>query len=162
MVALDLAQKEKFSYADRGKRLGMSASEVHAAVRRLGEARLLDPETKAIRRKPLLEFLVHGVPYAFAVAPREMTRGVPTAWAAPVMEGILFDEENPPVWPDPEGSVRGQALRPLYRSVPQVAKDDPKLYGLLALVDALRIGRVRERKLAAEELDKRLNAHGVA
>lgn len=139
----------------------MSASEVHAAVRRLGEARLLDPETKAIRRKPLLEFLVHGVPYAFAVAPREMTRGVPTAWAAPVMEGISFDQENPPVWPDPEGAVRGQALRPLYRSVPQVAKDDPKLYGLLALVDALRIGRARERKLAAEELDKRLNGYGI-
>ena len=37
------------SYADLGRELGMSASEVHAAVVRLGEARLIDPETKEIR-----------------------------------------------------------------------------------------------------------------
>ena len=42
------------SYADLGQELGMSASEVHAAVRRLGEANLVDPETKEIRREHCL------------------------------------------------------------------------------------------------------------
>ena len=64
VVALKLclgANKE--SYATIGESLGMSASEVQA-VRRLGEARLIDPETKEIRREALRIFLLHGVPYS--------------------------------------------------------------------------------------------------
>jgi hypothetical protein len=40
--------------------------------------------------------------------------------------------------------------------VPDAARSDPKLYELLALVDAIRVGRARERKLAESELEKRL------
>jgi hypothetical protein len=54
------------------------------------------------------------------------------------------------------GAVRGQAIAPLYRSVPQAASNDPELYALLSLIDALRVGRVREQRLAASELEKRL------
>jgi hypothetical protein len=60
------------------------------------------------------------------------------------------------VWPDPQGVVRGQAIAPLYRSVPQAAKNDPELYALLSLIDALRVGRVREQRLAVSELENRL------
>jgi hypothetical protein len=60
------------------------------------------------------------------------------------------------IWPDPEGIVRGQAIAPLYRSVPQAAKNDPKLYALLSLIDAIRVGRVREQRLAIGELEKRI------
>jgi hypothetical protein len=35
---------------------------------------------------------------------------------------------------------------------------DDKLYELLALVDAIRDGRAREREIAARELKKRLGA----
>ncbi|MEG3936481.1 hypothetical protein QT990_35470 [Microcoleus sp. T3_B1] len=62
------------------------------------------------------------------------------------------------VWPDPQGVVRGQAIAPLYRSVPQAASNDPKLYALLSLIDAIRVGRVREQRLAASELEKRIVA----
>ena len=149
------------SYASLGEALGMSASEVHAAVRRLGEARLLDPETKEIRRSALRNFLVHGVPYAFPVALQEITRGMPTAWAAPAMGALKKDQSQlPPVWPDPEGKVQGQAVAPLYRSVPNAARKNPDLYALLAYVDALRIGRARERKFAEEQLTERVG-HGA-
>ncbi|MEG4446282.1 hypothetical protein QUB47_34895, partial [Microcoleus sp. AT9_B5] len=57
------------------------------------------------------------------------------------------------VWPDPQGVVRGQAIAPLYRSVPQAASNDPELYALLSLIDAIRVGRVREQRLAASELE---------
>ena len=69
---------------------------------------------------------------------------------------IQADGELPPVWPDPEGTVRGEELRPLYRSAPAAARRDPALYELLALVDAVRAGRPRERKLAVAELEARL------
>ena len=144
------------SFADLGASLGISASEAHAAVRRLVEARLWNSDLKRLNRQALLAFLVHGVPYAFPAALKETTRGVPTGWAAPVFAGRIVANEPPPVWPDPQGEVRGQAVQPLYPSVVQAAKLDPKLYDLLALVDALRLGRARERKIAEQELEKRL------
>lgn len=151
-----------FSYAGMGKALGMSASEVHAAVRRLVEARLVDPETKQVRRQALRNFLVHGVPYAFPADPKELTRGMPTAWAAPAMsDKISSSDQVPPVWPDPEGRVQGASIQPLYPSVPGAARRDPELYRLLALVDALRIGRARERAFAEKEIGQHLNSHAA-
>jgi hypothetical protein len=46
----------------------------------------------------------------------------------------------------------------LHRTVTKVALADPKLYELLALVDAIREGRVRERELAVKELTRRIDA----
>ena len=83
LVALKLCIEGAMqSYADLGQELGMSASEVHAAIRRLADARLVDPETRDVRREALRNFLVHGVPHAFPASPKEVTRGMPTAWAA--------------------------------------------------------------------------------
>lgn len=153
----------ELSYAELGRDLGMSASEVHAAVRRLVEARLLDPETKQVRLEAFRNFLVHGVPYAFPVQPKAVTRGLPTAWAAPAMAGKFeATDQIAPVWPDPEGKVQGAAIRPLYASVPGAARRDPKLYRLLALVDALRIGRARERAFAEKEIGESLNSDAPA
>lgn len=143
-------------YEKLGKELGMSASEVHAGVRRLVEARLLDPETKKVRHKDIRNFLVYGVPYAFAASPKGIARGIPTAWAAsPISDKISSDGQAPPVWPSPDGKVQGVAVQPLYPSVPGAAQRDPELYHLLALVDALRMGRARERALAEKEIDQR-------
>ncbi|MEJ1973089.1 MAG: hypothetical protein WDM96_11715 [Lacunisphaera sp.] len=61
-----------------------------------------------------------------------------------------------------EGRVQGAAVQPLYGSVPGAARRDPELYHLLALVDALRIGRARERALAEKEIGERLNLHAIA
>jgi hypothetical protein len=164
MVALKLSLgAERKTYADLGRDLGMSASHVHAAVCRLAEARLLDPETNEIRRESLLTFLVHGVPFAFPAREKEVTRGMPTAWAAPAMAGkFSHSHQLPPVWPDPDGSVQGAAVEPLYASAPGAARRDPALYDLLALADALRIGRARERKMAEEEISRRFDVHATA
>ena len=129
-------------------------------VRRLVEARLLDPETRRVRGEALRNFLVHGVPYAFTASPKEITRGMPTAWAAPAMSGkFSTSDQLPPVWPDPNGKVQGAAVQPLYPSVPGAAGRDPALYDLLALVDALRIGRARERGIAEKEITESLSTN---
>ena len=109
-------------------------------------------------KSALEEFLIHGLKYVFPAEPGPLSRGVPTAHsAAPLSKKIISNE--PYVWPDADGDVRGQAIEPLYPSAPQAAKKDAKLYELLTLVDALRVGRVREQKLAAQELIKRINAN---
>ena len=66
----------------------------------------------------------------------------------------------PPVWPDPDGEVRGESLAPLHKSVPYAAKNDAQLYALLALVDAIRGGSARERDAARKELERRLSRYG--
>ena len=44
-----------------------------------------------------------------------------------------------------------------YSSVPAACRVDPKLYELLALVDAIRDGRARERKIAIKEVQSRIS-----
>ena len=68
----------------------------------------------------------------------------------------MGQQEAVPVWPSADGTVRGLAFSPLYRSAPQAAGRDEILYELLALVDALRAGRARERELAGKEIERRL------
>jgi hypothetical protein len=135
----------------------LSPSQVHAALKRLERARLADTRSG----RPILcsveEFLIHAVKYVFPAQRGETTRGVPTAYAAPPLNAqIVGSGEQPPVWPDPEGEVRGVGFEPLCKSVPKAARKDPVLYELLALVDALRDGRARERRMAERKLSARL------
>lgn len=151
-------QKPFPTYAHLAFDLDMGEGEVYRGIQRVTEARLFDSE----RRKPLTEnlreFVLYGVPYVYPARRGEPTRGLPTSYAAsPLAEMIVFDADSIPVWPDAEGSTRGYALEPLYRSVPVAARRDPELYELLALVDALREGRARERALAKDELSRRLS-----
>ena len=152
-----LVSDEGMSYSALAYQLSMSPSEVHAAVKRAGAAGLIDVPSKEVKRKPLLEFLVHGVKYAFPVVRGPVTRGLSTSHAAPPLAKLLSSEDDvPPVWPCPDGTVRGQEFKPLYKTVPSAARADDNLYELLALVDAVRGGKARERKLAAEELSRRI------
>lgn len=137
--------------------LGLSKAEVHNCAKRVRNARLLPHDSWNPLRKNLLEFLVHGVKYVFPARHGSATIGMPTAYAAaPLKAQIAANDTHQPVWPDPEGSARGQALYPLYPSVPQAARRDTALYELLALLDAIRIGNVREQQLAAMLLEARL------
>lgn len=164
VVALKLASiggRGGIAYAALAKDLGMSASEVHAAVRRLAEARLANDEGGEIRLGLLRNFLMHGVPYAFPAREKEVTRGIPTGWAAPVMaKAVQAGDQLPPVWPDPNGTTQGVAVRPLYASAPRAAERDDRLYALLALVDVFRLGRARERAIAERQLNELLPSHG--
>lgn len=133
--------------------LTLSPSQVHASLKRLERSRLIDPQTGRPPLRAVEEFLIHGVKYAFPARRGEATRGVPTAHAtAPLSLQIAESGDLPPVWPDAEGEVRGTTLEPLHKAVPAAAKKDPVLHELLALVDALRDGRVREQQIAAREL----------
>lgn len=159
LILLKLVAVEglNWSYAVLASELFMSVSEVHGGIKRATTARLLDAHGNAPRRAALEEFLIHGVKYAFPPDRGEITRGMPTGYAAPCLSNKLFQsEELPPVWPDPEGRVKGYSFLPLYKSVPKAAARDEKLYELLALLDAIRDGRARERDFAAKSIHSHL------
>jgi hypothetical protein len=50
----------------------------------------------------------------------------------------------------------GQAVDPLFKSVPEAALKDDRLYEYLALVDAVRLGNQREVGLATDYLKSRI------
>lgn len=156
-VALLLVEQPGAQFLAIAGTLGVSASTAHGAVARLAAAGLVRPEERRVNRRALLEFLEHGVRYAFPATPGRTVRGVPTAHAGPDLAGEIVTDE-PVVWPDPDGPSVGPAVAPLLPRAAQLAETSPGLYAMLALVDALRVGRARERSLAMEHLRRRLDA----
>jgi hypothetical protein len=147
--------EDRWSYAGLSKELSMSASEVHASIKRCTSAGLFNSETRQPIRAALEEFLIHGIRYVFPVTLGPIVTGLPTAYAGPALNGkILFNET--PVMPLMRGPARGPEVAPLYPSAPKAAQVDARLYHLLTIVDALRMGRSRERKLAGTALSELL------
>lgn len=148
-----------WSYAWLAVQLGMSPSQLHTAIKRMLTAQLAVRKGTTVvpHTRNLEEFLIHGLKYVFVPERGELTRGMPTAHAAPPLaEHFASSSEPPPVWPDPQGPIRGLAFAPIYKLAPGAAKEDKQLYELLVLVDAIRGGRAREHQLAIQELKQRL------
>jgi hypothetical protein len=160
LLKLAIGEGGVWSYPRIAAELGMSASEVHAAMKRAVLAKLAvahQPKGFRVQLQNLLEFLVHGVKYAFPVVRGPITRGHPTAYAAPVLRQRIVEGEGlPPVWPDPDGAVRGESFSPLYpaQAVLRALLADRPMYDAAALVDAIRGGSARERQVATELLEQ--------
>lgn len=151
----------RWTYLALGEALGMSASEVHASVKRAVASGLAVAPARGEWfpvRPSLLEFIQHGVRYVWPAVPGPSKRGVPTAFGAEPLAGLLTPSlpGEAPVWAHPAGSARGPSLSPLYRTAPQAAMADPALHRSLALLDSLRIGRARERALASGLIEDEL------
>ncbi|MCY7354993.1 MAG: MarR family transcriptional regulator [Lysobacter sp.] len=160
VLRLALSREPAPSYAALAAELGLTASATHAGVARAVQAQLArkdqDGKPQAVR-EALRLFLQHGARYCFPATRGGLTRGWPTGYAAePLRASILQPNEPPPVWPDKAGPVRGVAFHPLYPSVPHAIAQNPALYELLALFDAVRGGSPRERALALPLLEQRL------
>ena len=158
-------QKRPWAYAWLGVQLEMSPSQLHASVKRVLKSQLAVKRDDAVvpHLRNLEEFIVHGLKYVFLPERGAITRGIPTAYAAPpLVKHFQQSSELPPVWPDKNGKVRGEAFSPIYKLAPQAAQKDEELYELLVIVDAIRGGRAREKKIAIDELRQRLDQYGRA
>ncbi|MGC4052587.1 MAG: hypothetical protein QM757_24925 [Paludibaculum sp.] len=121
------SRRDRAPYSQLAAELVMSPSEVHACVRRAeGSGLLHGPQRK---NRPnfaaLEEFLAHGLKYVFPPERGEVTRGVPTSYAAEPLRGMIAQAgELVPVWPYVEGKQRGIAFEPLYKTAPIAALRD--------------------------------------
>jgi len=154
-VALQVLLQPEFTFRELSAGVGLSLGESHNSVQRLSVAGLLLPHRHDVNRAALVEFVLHGVPYAFPGELGPESRGVPTAHSAPALEGWVSDAE-PVVWPHLDGERRGASLAPLCHNAPSIVHSNPELYRWLTLVDALRVGRARERSRAKELLEEEL------
>lgn len=139
--------------------LGISKTEISASIRRSIASNLAikSSDRAKVNRRNLIEFVQHGLKYVFPAKPGAPQRGVATGFAAPMLEGKLVSSgADVYIWPHPEGSRRGLSIAPLFKSVPDAALKDPRLYELLALIDAIRTGNQRETSLAQRSFEERM------
>lgn len=142
------------------EKTGISKSQISLALQRCYDVTLAKSDRySGVPRaniKALEEFIVYGIRYIFPVKLQEVTRGIPTGLAAPILkEKLMTTGELIPVWKYARGK-KGQAVEPLFKTVPQAALSDERLYAFLALTDAIRLGQARERAFATDKLSKML------
>ncbi|WP_225541839.1 hypothetical protein [Empedobacter stercoris] len=155
LLKIIAVNNENWEQKPIAEQLGLSQSEVSESVARSKYAGLLNPKGKSVMRFALLEFLEHGVAYVFPQKPGSIVRGVATAHSTAPLSTIIQSNEFY-VWPYGKGNEKGHGIEPLYKTVPKAVLQDSKLHELLALVDAIRVGRAREKELAVQELKNRI------
>lgn len=138
---------------DLAQELYVSGSEITGSLNRSLHVGLLDPSKKRVLANGFVDFLLFGLRYVYPAQPGAVVRGIPTAHSAHILaKRFIADEKY--VWADVGGTERGQAIEPLYPTVPRAAKSDALLYDLLALTDVFRVGKTREIKLAIDKMRK--------
>lgn len=153
-----LSKKNKWTQNGIAAELFLSPSQINGGIKRLVSVGLLSHYTGKAQPNPIHqsceEFFVHVVKYLFPAKLGEISRGVPTSYASHLKKEIHAGNDPIPVWPYAEGKKRGVALKPLYHAVPKSVEQypDPIFYEYLGLIDAIRSGRARERKLACEKI----------
>jgi DNA-binding transcriptional ArsR family regulator len=157
LVLLKLAahQDEVSSVRRIGDDLGLSKSSVSNSIRRLRELDLVkdtDERERRINKLAVRGFLEHAVRWCSPAKVGDFELGLPTAHSAEPLANKLSGDDDPLVLPLRHGPFRGRAVSPIHPNAPRAAQADPKLLRLLAIVDAFRVGRARDRQVAAEEL----------
>lgn len=159
VVLFAVSQEEgEWTLRSLAHHLGVKHSRVQRALDRLERVNLYDAARRQIVPHAAEEFVIHALPYLHPADIGPITRGVPTAWAAAPLDREIVSDDLPPVWPDPMGRIRGQAVEPLDARLPALAEKWPEVAELAALSDAIRIGDARSRAAAKHHLHERLTA----
>ena len=146
-------QSKNWYSKELAKDLFLSPAEVSNSLQRNVECGLLDIDKAKVRSQGFLDFLMFGLPYVYPQRTGALSRGIPTAHSHPFMKK-RFEGGHTFVWPDAGGDEKGLSIQPLYPAVVNAVKIDEELYLMLALVEVLRVGNTREKKVAIEELRK--------
>lgn len=161
LLKLIVLDKPKWRQLELSKMLYMSQSELSEGMNRCKIAGLVDERKKVVDKAALFEFLVHGIKYVFPLEAGRLVYGIKTAHSTDSLQNLFPEnQEDVFVWEMKGGTVKGQALTPLHKNVALAAKDDPKLYELLALVEVIRLNREEEQSIAVGKL-KELMGIGV-
>lgn len=151
--------ERRFSVRALESDTGISKSQVSLSLKRMTEVGLVKLDRKLAvpktNTKALFEFIAYGIRYVFPAKEGEITRGIATSIAAPVLQGKLMTSGDFfPVWPYAKGKSKGVSITPLHPKAFQAVRKDPRMYAYLALTDAIRLGNPRERNIALDNLQQ--------
>lgn len=156
LLKIIILENTAWQNKDLANTLFISASEISESLERSRYAGLIDQEKKRVQRGNLVEFLIYGMKYAFPAIPGIITRGIPTAHSHPFVKQFIHSNQDY-VWTSTSGEVIGQSIEPFYATQDKAILEDAELYKLLAFLDMIRVGRLREVTLAKQELIKLLD-----
>lgn len=153
-----LAHVGTWSYRSLAERLRVPHPVVQRALARAQAADLYVADRREAHLPHFEEFGIHALRFVAPAQLQALAPGVPAAWAAEPMASAIHSsgEEPPPVWPFERGQIRGQAIEPLHSAAPEAAMDWPELSEILALLDSLRAGDLRVRRVAEDHLTRLL------
>lgn len=151
LLKIIILDNKSWQYKDLAKELFLSPAEISLSLQRSAVAGLVNSEKRKVHRQTFLEFLQFGLHVVFPVIPGGIVNGLYTAHSHPFMKQF-FTSDAAYVWPAVTGKDRGQSILPLYKDVVKAALEDEKLYKILALLDIVRVGKMRELQIAMEEL----------
>jgi len=144
--------------------LSISLGEIHAAVERGRAAGVLGlPRGRLnVARRKFFDLVSVAVPQVYYAVRGSVEIGVPAAMHAEPLKGVFPRDGRPVplVWPCERGTVRGESLLPLYLTVPGAVENDPDLHRLLALIDVVRVGDAKDRRLATDLLERLILGDG--
>lgn len=154
-----LANEEDWTYRSLAERLHVPHPVIQRALSRAQEADLYLAERREVHLPHWEEFATHALRFVAPAQLGALVPGVPAAWAAEPVAGVIRSsgEDPPPVWPFVHGRVRGQAIEPLHPAAPDAVEGWPELGEILAVLDSLRAGDPRVRKVAEDLLSKMLS-----
>ena len=157
VVLLKIASKgqENWLMKDLANELEISGSEISESLNRSAIAGLISGDKRKLRILSLLDFLRFGLRYVYPQQHGAIVRGIVTAHSAPPLKNKILSEESY-VWPYAKGSSRGQSIEPLHPKIPNACLTNSRFYELMALTDAIRIGKAREQKMAFEMIKERI------
>ncbi|MEY4617015.1 MAG: hypothetical protein RJB66_1975 [Pseudomonadota bacterium] len=153
LLMMKLLSEPGLLQMDLAKKLQLSQAEVSHGLKRLKGSHLLSIEGRVIRESAI-ELLVHALKYFYPVQLGAPTLGIPTAHSNPDFKYVKHSDGESFVWPYAEGKAKGISLIPIYPSLPYACSEDKVLYRMASLVEMIRAGRARERKIAEDELKK--------
>lgn len=159
-----LAHDEAWSYRSLAERLRVPHPVVQRALERAKGVDLYSVDGREVHLPHFEEFALHALRFVAPGRLGALVPGVPAAWAADPMASAIRSSGNepPPVWPYAHGRVRGQAIEPLHPAAPEAAESWPELGEALALLDSLRAGDARVRRVAGDLLSKMLRDRSAA
>jgi hypothetical protein len=143
------------TYGRSGEELGISPSMAFRAAESCRRSGLIGPNLSV--RRGALHRVILASPHLYPARLGDPASGIPTGFAGPILrDSFLPNAPDKPVWPHAAGSESGRALEALHKAAPSAALKDSCLYDLLSLVDALRVGRARERGMAQARIKEML------
>lgn len=135
--------------------LGLSPGEVSKSCQRLLKARLIvsNPNQGGFPSYfvvvgSMKEWLCYGIQYSVIPEPEGVGRGIPTSWSNSDIKSEILPREIPHVWLLPGGEEMGEGISPLYPGAPVASAKDRHLHYILSLIDAVRLAKPRELKIA--------------
>jgi hypothetical protein len=153
------------SYRELGREIGISQTEVGRSIKRLKAAKLLSATSAMdipflINIRGLEEWTSVAMQYANKPIPKSIGMGLPTAWSNPLLASQMVARDIPHVWDglsnlaaessNSPQAVQGEIISGLYKGVSLAAAKSIEMYKLLSILDAFRIAKPRELKIAKE------------